>query len=237
MGKEIQNQSTESQSTTTQQYTVDELVALNPYNPDMLPDLENYVNEQVTSGTYSLDANLCLLRLYQFEPERMSTQIIARILIKALMAMPAPDFSLCLFLIPERVQMEEQFKTLIVLSHYLETARFRQFWEEAAKNRHIFEAVPGFEQAVQNYAVHILSITYQQVPRTVVAEAINIEGLALDKFLEQQVTENGWSLEKGQGKGQIVVLPRSEFSHPELKKNAADNIPLEHITRIFPILG
>jgi translation initiation factor 3 subunit K len=65
--------------------------------------------------------------------------------------------------------MKEQFKTLIVLSHYLEvlstwsnlctfsslvwnlhlsqvlhlkTARFRQFWDEAAKNRNILEVVP-----------------------------------------------------------------------------------------------
>lgn len=26
---------------------VEQLVAVNPYNPDILPDLENYVNEQV----------------------------------------------------------------------------------------------------------------------------------------------------------------------------------------------
>ncbi|KAK9697396.1 hypothetical protein RND81_08G035700 [Saponaria officinalis] len=233
MGKEIINES-QLQSTS---YTVEQLVDLNPYNPDMLPDLENYVNEQVANGTYSLDANLCLLRIYQFEPQKTSTQIIARILIKALMAMPAPDFSLCLFLIPERVQMEEQFKTLIVLSHYLETARFRQFWEEAAKSRHILDTVPGFEQAIQSYAVHILSVTYQRVPRTVVAEAINIEGVALDKFLEKQVVESGWTLEKSQGKGQVIVLPRTEFNHPQLKINAADNIPLENIARIFPILG
>ncbi|KAH9617335.1 hypothetical protein KSS87_019160 [Heliosperma pusillum] len=216
MGKEIQTQA-EPQST---QYTVEQLVALNPYNPDILADLENYVNDQVVSGSYSLEANLCLLRLYQ-----------------ALMAMPAPDFSLCLFLIPERVQMEEQFKSLIVLSHYLETARFKQFWEEAAKTRHIFEAVPGFEQAIQDYAVHILSVTYQLLPRTIVAEAVNIEGVALDKFLEQQVTESGWRLEKSPAKGQFIILPCSEFNHPELKKKTADNIPLEHITRIFPILG
>lgn len=226
MGKEAQNQ-----------YTVEELVALNPYNPDILPDLENYVNEQVMTGSYSLDANLCLLRLYQFEPERMSTQIVARILIKALMAMPGPDFSLCLFLIPERVQMEEQFKTLILLSHYLETTRFGQFWEEASKSRHVLEAVPGFEQAIQAYAVHVLSVTYQRIPRTLLAEAINMEGLSLDKFLELQVSENGWTLEKVPGKGQMIVLPCNEFNHPELKKNAADNMPLEHVTRIFPILG
>ncbi|XP_028759969.1 eukaryotic translation initiation factor 3 subunit K-like [Neltuma alba] len=215
----------------------EQLVAVNRYNPDILPDLENHVNEQVSSQTYSLDANLCLLRLYQFEPERMSSQIVARILVKALMAMPAPDFSLCLFLIPERVQMEEQFKTLIVLSHYLETGRFRQFWDEAAKNRHIVEAVPGFEQAIQGYAIHVLSLTYQKVPRSVLAEAINIEGLALDKFLEHQVANSGWVIEKGHGKGQLIVLPRNEFNDPASKKNAADSVPLEQITRIFPILG
>ncbi|KAK7347919.1 hypothetical protein VNO80_22462 [Phaseolus coccineus] len=223
--------------TTKVAYTVEQLVAFNRYNPDILPDLENYVNDQVSSQTYSLDANLCLLRLYQFEPEKMSSQIVARILVKALMAMPAPDFSLCLFLIPERVQMEEQFKTLIVLSHYLETGRFRQFWDEAAKSRHIVEAVPGFEQAIQGYAVHVLSLTYQKIPRTVLAEAINIEGLSLDKFLEHQVANSGWVIEKSQGRGQLIVLPRNEFNDPALKKNAADSVPLEHITRIFPILS
>ncbi|CAI9286183.1 unnamed protein product [Lactuca saligna] len=226
-----------SQSQSQMSYTVEQLVAVNPYNPDILPDLENYVNEQVSSQTYSLEANLCLLRLYQFEPERMSTQIVARILIKALMAMPAPDFSLCLFLIPERVQMDEQFKTLIVLSHYLETAKFRQFWDEAAKNRHILEVVPGFEQAIQRYAVHVLSLTYQKVPRTVIAEATNIEGVSLDKFIELHVANSGWVVTKGQGKGQLVSLPSNEFNHPDLKRSTADSIPLEHITRIFPVLG
>ncbi|XP_051187532.1 eukaryotic translation initiation factor 3 subunit K [Lolium perenne] len=217
-------------------FTVEEIVAANPYNPDILNDLEVFVNEQVSSQAYNLDANLSLLRLYQFEPERLSVQIVARILIKALMAMPAPDFSLCLFLIPEHVQMEEQFKTLIVLSHYLETGRFRQFWDEASKNRNILEVVPGFEQAIQGYAIHVLSLTYQKVPRPVLAEAINIEGLALDKFMEYHAANSGWVIEKG-GRSQLIVLPRNEFNHPELKKNAADTVPFEHITRIFPVLS
>ncbi|CAN1136059.1 Eukaryotic translation initiation factor 3 subunit K [Linum perenne] len=236
MGREIESPKPQQQQQQVS-YTVEQLVAVNPYNPDILPDLENYVNEQVASQTYSLDANLCLLRLYQFEPVRLSTQIVARILVKALMAMPAPDFSLCLFLIPERVQMEEQFKTLIVLSHYLETGRFRQFWDEASKSRHIVEAVPGFEQAIQAYAVHVLSLTYQKVPKSVLAEAINIEGLSLDKFIEQKVAEKGWVIEKGQGRGQVIALPKTEFNHPELKKNSGDAVPLDHVTRIFPILS
>lgn len=232
MGREVVGQKQPS----TLSYTVEQLLVVNPYNPDILPDLENYVNEQVSSQTYNLDANLCLLRLYQFEPERMSTQIVVRILVKALMAMPAPDFSLCLFLIPEKVQMEEQFKALVVLSHYLETARFRQFWDEAAKFRHIVEVVPGFEHAIQLYAIHVLSLTYQKVPRNVLAEAINVEGLSLDKFLEHQVVNNGWAIEKDQSRGQLITLPKNEFNHPSQRKSTTDAVPLEHVARIFPIL-
>lgn len=41
MGKEIQSPQEQSS------YTVEQLVAVNPFNPEILPDLENYVNEQV----------------------------------------------------------------------------------------------------------------------------------------------------------------------------------------------
>eukprot|EP00250_Pteridium_aquilinum_P023251 c26495_g1_i1 orf=520-1236(-) len=218
------------------QYTMEQIVAVNPYNPDILPDLEAYVQEQVNHQTYSLDANLCLLRLYQFEPSRMSVQTVARILVKALMALPAPDFNLCMFLIPEKLQMEDPFLTLITLAHFLETARFREFWDEAARNRHILEVVPGFEQAIQGYALHVLSLTYQRLPRPVLAEAINMEGLSLDKFLEHQISNNGWSVEKAAGGGQLVVLPANEHNYPELKKNPADSIPLEHVSKLFPVL-
>ncbi|KAL2649529.1 hypothetical protein R1flu_017657 [Riccia fluitans] len=217
--------------------TVDQLVQLNPYNPDILPDLESYVQEQVAEKTYSLDANLCLLRLYQFEPARLNVHVITRILVKALMALPSPDFNLCMFLIPERLQMEEPFLTLATLAHFLETARFREFWDEANRNRDILEAVPGFNQAIQSYAIHVLSLTYQKLPRQILAEAINVEGLSLDKYIEQQQQHSGWSLEKGQAGGQVVVLPLNEDNNPVSRKNAADGIPLELVAKLFPVLS
>ncbi|KAK4478999.1 hypothetical protein RD792_014508 [Penstemon davidsonii] len=174
----------QKQQSSSMSYTVEQLISVNPYNPDILPDLENYVNEQ------------------------------------ALMAMPAPDFSLCLYLIPERV-----------------TARFRQFWDEAAKSRQILEVVPGFEEAIQAYAIHVLSLTYQKIPKSVLAEAINVEGQSLDKFIEHHVANSGWVIEKNPSKGQLIVLPQNEFNHPELKKSNADSVPLDKITRILPILG
>lgn len=67
-------------------------------------------------------------------------------------------------------------------------------------------------------------------------QAINIEGLALDKFLEHHIANSGWVIEKG-ARSQLIVLPRNEFNHPELKKNTAETVPFEHVTRIFPVLS
>ncbi|CAM6086489.1 unnamed protein product [Calypogeia fissa] len=65
----------------------------------------------------------------------MIIDCIERRLVKALMALPAPDFNLCMFLVPKRLQVEEPFLTLATLLHFSETARFREFWDEANRSR------------------------------------------------------------------------------------------------------
>lgn len=61
-------------------------------------------------------------------------------------------------------------------------------------------------------------------------QSINIEGPALDKFIEHHAANSGWTIEKNQNKGPFVILPPNEFNHPKLKKNTSDGISLEHIT-------
>ena len=60
---------------------------------------------QVKDGTYNPEANLALLRHYQFAPERGNINCIATMLIKAQMQLPSHDFTQLLQLIPERVQV------------------------------------------------------------------------------------------------------------------------------------
>lgn len=52
MGRERDTQKPQQQQQVS--FTVEQLVAVNPYNPDILPDLENYVNEQVLSISISI---------------------------------------------------------------------------------------------------------------------------------------------------------------------------------------
>ena len=60
---------------------------------------------QVKNGTYNPEANLALLRHYQFAPERSNINCIATMLIKAQMQLPSHDFTQLLQLIPERLQV------------------------------------------------------------------------------------------------------------------------------------
>lgn len=100
---------------------------------------------------------------------------------------------------------------------------------------YLFQTIPSLRKTI------LSSVSYQTWLRfsewRIYSQAINIEGLALDKFVEHHVTNSNWGVEKNQNKGQLIIFPRNEFNNPELKKNAADGIPLEHITRILPILG
>eukprot|EP00850_Spirogloea_muscicola_P010415 SM000061S19242 [mRNA] locus=s61:357142:360879:+ [translate_table: standard] len=129
------------------------------------------------------------------------------------MVLPRLDFSLCMFLVPEKL-----------------TAQFAKFWTEAARSRGLLESL---EDGLQEYAIHVLSLTFQRVPRQVLAEAVNIDGPSLDKFLQDQVVAAGWTVEDT-ARGQVVVLPKNEENCPELKKfSSIDGIPLAHVSRLF----
>lgn len=65
------------------------------YNPDNLQKLEKYVELQALENMYDLEANLSVLRLYQFGPNLYRSNIVNLILLKALTNLPHTDFVLC----------------------------------------------------------------------------------------------------------------------------------------------
>lgn len=65
------------------------------YNPENLPTLERYVELQSIENTYDLEANLAVLKLYQFNPATFNMHITCQILLKALTNLPHTDFILC----------------------------------------------------------------------------------------------------------------------------------------------
>ena len=56
---------------------------------------EQYVERQCQDNTYDLEANLALLKLYQFNPSQYNQEITQRILLKAITNLPHTDIILC----------------------------------------------------------------------------------------------------------------------------------------------
>lgn len=79
------------------------LKSIERYNPANLHTLERYVEMQSKENTYDLEANLAVLKLYQFNPEKFNPDITCQILLKALTNFPHTDFTLCKCLLLESV--------------------------------------------------------------------------------------------------------------------------------------
>lgn len=72
------------------------------YNPNNLTSLETYVDVQAKENAYDLEANLVVLKQYQFN-QNHDIKVISQILLKALTNFPHTDFILCKCLLNEQL--------------------------------------------------------------------------------------------------------------------------------------
>merc|ERR1711865_1145956 len=153
---------------------IKQLLETKPYHKEIAPQLEEYVGEQIGKGVADLDANTALLKLYQFYPELAKVAVVRKILVLALMSLPASDFQLCLFLVSEKVQQEESIRSLVDVWGMLETADFARFWLEAAEMQDVL-STPGMVDAVRAYVITTLSITYLKISVAVLSSSLNMK--------------------------------------------------------------
>lgn len=202
------------------------------YNPEKLAELEKHVEAQVANGTYQLDSNLALLRLYQFHPEKVNVQKLQKLLVKALMQLPSPDFRTCVYLVSDSVQSEEPVASLIAMAGHLENCRFKDFWAAVDNHRDLLNTVPGFYDAVRAYAIHVLSATFQRVSRATLTEVLKLEGMGLDTLVLEKCKTGAWSSAPNSG-GSVIVLPKTEDNQPSAQ--AAEETKYDGIGRVIKL--
>lgn len=79
--------------------------------------MERYVEMQSKENTYDLEANLAVLKLYQFNPHSFNIDITCQILLKALTNLPNTDFILCKCLLTDK-QVSSAFLLYIIFLIY-----------------------------------------------------------------------------------------------------------------------
>ncbi|CAG8445582.1 6494_t:CDS:2 [Ambispora gerdemannii] len=202
------------------------------YNPDNVSILEDYLTTQLQNEEYDLMANLAILKLYQFNPHLVNEQVIITILVKALTAIPNPDFNLCLYLLHENSFEDEQIGKLIFLQQLLEQSRYEQFWEEYEKDdtyRELTSEAVGFENAIRKVIATAISISYQSISADLLQAYFNLGSAAgePDEEFLAFIKSLGWTESNG-----IVHIPVNKDN--EAKPTVIrENIKFEQLTKVI----
>jgi translation initiation factor 3 subunit K len=210
----------------TEQQQIQKLLASSRYDVNIIPKLENYVIHQVETASYDLEANLALLKLYQFNPEKTNNSIISQILIKAMMNLPNTDFLLCMYLVSEKSQMNDAIATIVSLEALLEKAQFKEFWRQYKEKKQLF-SVSGFEEAIRNFILELLRRTYRSISRGYLADIINLkEGPELEALLN---SHPDWKYTSD-----TVTFPVDSQAKP---KPSSETLKFEQLTKILQSLS
>ncbi|KAI8911213.1 armadillo-type protein [Powellomyces hirtus] len=217
------------------------------YNPQNIPILEAYVEQQLTSAdyaattpstssttatttstTYDRDACLAVLKLYQFNPAFSSNKVVCSILQLALGALPDADFGLCLYMLNEDVLKDAGVAALVALHDLLQQARFKAFWaavedtpEDVLVNRALFA------DRIRIYIAGTLAIAYRVISIPTLQSALNLkDAAALDAFLK----EHAWTRDPEDKDAVVLPATKENQARPVVVQ---ENIKFEHLTKII----
>uniref|UniRef100_A0A336M1V3 Eukaryotic translation initiation factor 3 subunit K n=1 Tax=Culicoides sonorensis TaxID=179676 RepID=A0A336M1V3_CULSO len=170
------------------------LKSIERYNPEHLKKIEDYVEEQAKTNEYDLEANLAVLKLYQFNPHLLNLDVTYTILLKALTNFPHTDFVLCKCLLLPAQMADDNVREIIYLADILEQCDFSVFWSKVDSNPDLFRKITGFYDSIRKFVCHVVGITFQTIEKQYFAVLL---GNVDEKTVQNWVKKNGWKDENG----------------------------------------
>jgi len=204
-----------------------QLKGIERYNPENINILEHYLELQARENGYDLEANLALLKLYQFNPLLFNARSVYMILLKALTNLPHTDIDLCKSLLSlEFLEHDATVTQILYLADLLESCKFKLLWEKVRSKdaKVLVEPIAGFEDSIRKFACHVIGITYQRI-----SEESLIELLGLDKeaAVDAWIAKNGWKTAEN---GFVLVSNQDESIKT---KKITEKIDLESVAGIM----
>ncbi|CAG8589344.1 4622_t:CDS:2 [Funneliformis caledonium] len=198
------------------------------YNPDNVSILEEYLAVQLQNEEYDLMANLAILKLYQFNPHLVNEIVIHNILVKALTAIPNPDFNLCLYLLQEGALNDENVAKLITLQQLLEQARYQEFWDSFEKDeayKELASEAIGFENAIRKVIMTAICMTYQSISADLLRSYLNFTND--DDEFESYIKSRELTI-----KDDVVIIP-TNYDNEAKPTVIRENIKFEQLTKVI----
>jgi translation initiation factor 3 subunit K len=180
---------------------------------------------------------------YQFNPHLSKEETITNILVKALTVFPAPDFSLCLHLLPPHIllplststalpaagdaPLSEAVQKLNALSNQLSSAQYPQFWSTLDSDdlyADLIADVSGFEELMRVRIAVQLSQAVQEIEKGILESYLSLNGAPFDKFVKEVC---GWEVE-----GSTIKIPLNKEN--EAKGTVVrENVKFDQFSRMI----
>jgi translation initiation factor 3 subunit K len=132
-----------------------------------------------------------------------------QVLSKALMQLPATDFSSCMHLIPHKLHSMDPVKTLFKWYTLAESCQFKKFWHEVESNKHVCSKISGFEDTMRSFIASVCEVTFANMPLQLAKEYLHCTD-SKEQF-EDFMSEQGWTRSDD---GKAVVLPVQDSNQP-----------------------
>lgn len=211
--------------TKTKEDIAGELKGIERYNPVHIDMLTEYLDSQCSKNQYDLEANSAILKLYQLNPTLFKSEVVEKILLKALTNLPHPDFVLCELLIDSSKLTQGNIQDIIVMHQRLELCQFKAFWAELKGKEDLYKDVLGFEESIRNFVCHVIGITYQNIRNSLLKDLL---GLAEnEEEYKNWMKKNNWKL----GADDYVLIDNQEDKIRTI--NITEKIELEQVANIL----
>ncbi|KAF8788281.1 eukaryotic translation initiation factor 3 subunit K-like [Argiope bruennichi] len=202
------------------------LKGIDRYNPENLTTLEKYIDIQARENAYDLEANLAVLKLYQFNPTQYRLPVVQMILLKALTNLPHTDFVLCKCLIDQQNLEHDDIKSIVYLHDLLETCHFEAFWDGIKKVTPLINGIAGFEDSIRKFICHVVNITFQSIEKDTLSTFLG--GLP-DYQLQVWMNKYGWK----ETEQNLVFISNQEENIKT--KNITEKIEFDSVAAIMSL--
>lgn len=193
------------------------------------------MNKQLKGNTYDRAANLALLKLYQFNPPYLNLSVVTSILIKALLALPDSDFTLCLCLLNESILADPIISVIVTGQQHLEMGKFEEFWTEVntlPQWKSAIKDCTGFREGIRKFMSEILMATYQIIDIHRLEKYLNLDKKTLADYAKTQ----GWIMQGNNfiqiSDGKEILNPSSAPSAPKTVTSTQEVLTYDQLTRI-----
>lgn len=138
------------------------------------------------------------------------------------MHLPRPDFTLCLHMLQGISQeVEAVLEKVVPVAQLLEGAQFTNFW--ASEERSIFANIPGFEDAIREYALGQLRLSYQKISKDLVKKYLQLDDAAVEKLIKEKAFET---------EGNVIRFPLTNHNQA-IPKVRQDNLQFQQLNRFM----